>query len=78
MRSAIIESAAGVSASNGYLRPVISSLMQLSDQNHLVELNLQKNPLPEAFAARPMQIAAPLAESLSELADDPEKIDSKA
>lgn len=58
----------GVSAGNGWLRPVIQQIMTGNPAARCIELNQMPNPVPATYADRVLQISGDLKESLKKLA----------
>lgn len=57
----------GVSARNGWIRPILQQILVGNPQSFCIELNQIPNPVPEAFSNRMLQIPGNMQESLSEL-----------
>ena len=70
-RAVILE--LGVSANNGWIRPLVRQILEYSPQIHFIEMNLKANPMslyPAKDAGRIIQIEGPLTEKLSQLAKE--------
>lgn len=59
----------GVSARNGWLRPVVSQIMSTDPEAHCIELNQIPNPLPQAYTNRVLQISGNMQSSLEKLSE---------
>ncbi|WP_304424351.1 hypothetical protein [Faecalibaculum rodentium] len=58
----------GVSAGNGFLRPLISQMLQAFPASRLAEFNLQPNPVPVQIRHRVVQVDGDLEQNLDGLA----------
>ena len=57
----------GVSATNGWLRPVIQQIMMQNTESYLIEMNQKPNPVSGSYSDRVIQIPGELESSLKAL-----------